>query len=111
MLRMNETPPMQTGPGPASPMLTSLNAVQAQQQQQLTGRVVVPTSASDYVQQTISSEYVVNSQQQQCSGVVPVSVGVQNNSNLDPNATVYTPKAPNNNVGGGVMVVGNNSDA
>ncbi|KAI8128933.1 Macoilin-1 [Lucilia cuprina] len=159
MLRMNDTPPLQTGPGPASPMLTSLSAAQAQQQ--LTGRVIVSASTSDYVQQTLSGEYVVTThsqqqqqqqqqqhqqqqqqqqhqqhqqqqhqqqqQQQQCAGVVPVSVatsvlvtcpqvsngvGNPNGSNLDPNATVYTPKSggPNNN-GGNVVVVGGSGDA
>ncbi|XP_046809940.1 macoilin-2 isoform X2 [Lucilia cuprina] len=150
MLRMNDTPPLQTGPGPASPMLTSLSAAQAQQQ--LTGRVIVSASTSDYVQQTLSGEYVVTThsqqqqqhqqqqqqqqhqqhqqqqqQQQQCAGVVPVSVatsvlvtcpqvsngvGNPNGSNLDPNATVYTPKSggPNNN-GGNVVAVGGSGDA
>ncbi|KAM7343942.1 uncharacterized protein ACRADG_010824 isoform 1-T2 [Cochliomyia hominivorax] len=146
MLRMNDTPPLQTGPGPASPMLTSLSAAQAQQQ--LTGRVIVSAAASDYVQQTMTGEYVVTTQtqqqqmqqqqqqqqqqqhqqqqQQQCAGVVPVSVatsvlvqcpqvsngvGNPNVSNLDPNATVYTPKGGPNNNGGNVVVVGGAGDA
>ncbi|KAI9576751.1 hypothetical protein GQX74_010733 [Glossina fuscipes] len=124
MLRMNDTPPLQSGQGPASPMLTSLQS--AAQQQQLSSRVA-PTSGAEYVQQTITSEYVTNQQQQQqqCAGVVPVSVatsvlvsgtqvtngvGNTNASNLDPNATVYTPKGGQNNNSGSSVVVGGASD-
>ncbi|XP_075165085.1 macoilin isoform X2 [Haematobia irritans] len=114
MLRMNDTPPLQSGPGPASPMLTSLSAAQAQQQ-------------LDFVvnQQQIANNQQQKQQQNQCPCVVPVSVSVAtsvlvsqvsngvtnaNGSNLDPNATVYTPKCPNNN-GGNVVVVGGSGDA
>lgn len=122
MLRMSDTPPLQTGPGPASPMLSSLSAVQAQQQLSVVARVVASTSAADYVQQALTSEYVGGPQQQQqapqpspqqCSGMVTVSVGgstvllngsnvvsngvVANSSNLDPNASIYTPKSGSNN--------------
>lgn len=135
MLRMSDTPPLQAGPGPASPMLSTLSAVQAQQQLSAVARVVASTSAADYVQQALASDYVGGPQQQQapqpspqqCSGMVSVSVGgstvllngpnvvsngvVANASNLDPNASIYTPKGgPNGQSNGGnvanVVVVG-----
>lgn len=138
MLRMSDTPPLQAGPGPASPMLSSLSAVQAAQQQlSVVARVVASTTAAEYVQQALASEYVggppPQQQQapqpspQQCSGMVTVSVGgstvllngpnvvsngvVANASNLDPNASIYTPKGGPNGAGNtsnvaNVVVVG-----
>ncbi|XP_037945560.1 macoilin-2-like isoform X2 [Teleopsis dalmanni] len=118
MLRMNDTPPLQTGPGPSSPMLNSLSVQQVNGPvgHQLNARLA-PSSVGEYVQQAPPS-YVTNQHPQQCAGIVPVSVATavlvpgpppgNGSSNLDPNATVYTPKCGPNCTPGVVVVCGPN---
>ncbi|KAH8299595.1 hypothetical protein KR044_003436 [Drosophila immigrans] len=122
MLRMNDTPPLQPGgPGPSSPML-SMSAAQEyqqhqqqqhqqhqqqQQQQQHSHQQHQPHPHQQQQQQQQQQQVVPVSQQQQ-QQMVPVSVaaalhvaaanvvnGGNGLSTLDPNASVYTPKAGN----------------
>ncbi|XP_067626672.1 macoilin-2 isoform X3 [Eurosta solidaginis] len=77
MLRMNDTPPLQTGPGPASPMLSSLSAAAAAQQvaaaaaaaaasgHTLSVRGGPPNSVADYGAQQSPPDYVTAQQQHQ----------------------------------------------
>ncbi|XP_068144549.1 macoilin-2 isoform X1 [Drosophila tropicalis] len=113
MLRMNDTPPLQSGPGPASPLL-SLSA--AGQDNNSVSSIQFSGGMSLHQQQ---HQVPVSQQQQQ--QMVPVSVAAALQvaaanvnggvSTLDPNASVYTPKAGNMMVVSPVGMNPNGTDA